>query len=294
MEKAKLQTLSHPCPELGAQEDLSISCTYPSIQNTCFHCQKLAKPSLAHQTEFCLQQAYVNCPVYALPVEMAFPAQFRHIPEDAPRRTAQTMLIFVLVAALGLLLWLEWGAVARFLQAPPTPAINAAMLQRPTHMPVLNATPTLPKNTRRPRPTLTSTVTATVTVTSTSLTVTRGLDVPFSVGDDKFIIHRILEGESLELIARKYTTTESVIRKINVFVPTPVWAGSVILISPGMQAVNPALPAFEPYQVPDAAITLAELALRLKVDPALLQYYTLCANPCRFDANDWLIIPRLR
>jgi hypothetical protein len=161
---------------------------------------------------------------------------------------------------------------------------------------VLTATPTLPKNTRRPTPTLTSTITTTptITVTSTAVPVTRGLDVPFSVGADKFVIHRILDGESLELIARKYTTTVSVIRKINVFMPVPLWAGSVILISPGMQAVNPSLPAFEPYHVPDAVITLAELALRLKVDEDLLKYYTACADPCRFDKNDLLIIPRLR
>jgi hypothetical protein len=143
---------------------------------------------------------------------------------------------------------------------------------------------------------MTNTITATATPTSstTLVPITRGLDLPFNVGDNRFLIHRVLAGETLEALARKYNTSEDVIRGINFFVPRPFWKDVIILISPGMQSVDPALPAFEPYKVPDADIALADLAVRLKVDPELLRYYTVCADPCRFDNDDWLIIPRLR
>jgi hypothetical protein len=294
MEKASLIDILPPCPELGAQDDPSISCAYPSYQNTCFHCQKLATPSLETQTKFCLTSDYDACPVRALPADQDFPAQMRFKPIAAPRSNTQAIMIMAVALILGLVIWVGWNPIGQLILPPPTSRINLVLASHPTKTPEPSATPILPTTTRRPRPTVTSTITPTATITIQPTTITRALDLPYSVGQTRFVIHRILSGETLERLARKYNTTEAIIRNINKVLPSPLWAGSVIIISPGMQSIDPALPTFEPYQVPDAAIMLADLAKRLNVEPALLKYYTGCNDPCRFAAREWLVIPRLR
>jgi hypothetical protein len=55
--------------------------------------------------------------------------------------------------------------------------------------------------------------------------------------------------------------------------------------------VDPELPAFQPYEVTEAKITIDELAQKLEVDSMLLRYFNACPDNCRLAAGDWLIIP---
>ena len=117
------------------------------------------------------------------------------------------------------------------------------------------------------------------------------LEVSINVDDHKFLIHRVGVGETFEILAKTYTTTPEVIRSINYSMKPSLWANSVIVISPGLQTVDPALPAFKTYQVTKQGIMIDELAEKLTVDPALLRLYNACDDNCRLAVGDWLIIP---
>ena len=102
------------------------------------------------------------------------------------------------------------------------------------------------------------------------------LEVPINVGDHKFLIHRVGVGETFEILAKNYTTTPDVIRSLNYSMRSSLWANSLIVISPGLQTVDLALPAFKTYQVSKQGIMIDELAGKLTVDPALLRLYNGC------------------
>ena len=309
MENPTLQFNDQSCPDLGAYGDAGISCTYVSTENTCFHCQNPEIPALAHQESFCLTAAYLACPVWAMARGQKFPAELRYepLPDQADdHRTRQTWVMALLICFLILGLWLGWkplmqfariGTLPEFAPSPTSLLSHSAsgMILTLTANSAPTASPVHPTNTRLPRPTLTSTPSPTLAASATIGRIELHLlDLPFNINTTSYLLHRVLAGETLEGLARKYSTSLDVIQKANLFITTPLWVGNVLVILPGTQTVDPAMPAFEPYQVPDAMIDLAALSTRLKVDPQLLQVYTDCQDSCQFDKGDWLMIPRLR
>jgi hypothetical protein len=120
----------------------------------------------------------------------------------------------------------------------------------------------------------------------------RVLDVPFQVGEHSFLIHQVREGENFETLEVHYDTTSDVILALNDSLSSPLWANSVIVISPGLRSVDLTVPAFQSYQITDDEAALDELARLLDTDADLLRYYNNCQNDCQFGVGDWIIIPR--
>ncbi len=301
-EKPALPYITTYCPKLGSQADVFSLYAYPSALNSCFQCRKPVTPNFTHQETFCLAVDHSICPVYGLPANKGFPARLRYKPPVDLGPIWQAAFTAALILALAGLVWLGWKPLARFVQAPEltrqaaSSALPLFPLPAPSQTLLPSTTPVFPTATQRPSPTptITITVTAIASATATSTQVMHVLDIPFSVGPTRFLLHRMLAGESLDGLALKYASSLEVLRKVNMYIPSPMIIGHVIVITPGLKVVDPALPAFEPYVIPDVVITLESLASRLKVDPVLLKYYTVCTDPCRFFAGEWLIIPRLR
>jgi hypothetical protein len=118
------------------------------------------------------------------------------------------------------------------------------------------------------------------------------LEIPFSVDEHSFLIHRVRAGESLAVLEVTYVTTSEVILALNDSLSAPLKASSVIVISPGVQVVDRHLPAFRPHEVKDK-ISIDELARQLNVSTELLRYYNDCSNNCRLVTGDWLIVPNI-
>jgi LysM repeat protein len=116
------------------------------------------------------------------------------------------------------------------------------------------------------------------------------LEIPIAIGERKLLIHCVLAGETFEMLAQTYTTTSEVIRALNPSLNPPLLANRAIVISPGLQSIDPALPAFQAYEVTEAEITIDELAQKLEVDSMLLRNFNACPDNCRLAAGDWLII----
>ncbi len=121
------------------------------------------------------------------------------------------------------------------------------------------------------------------------------LGVPFRIARKVFVIHHFQIGDSLEQLAKEYSTTIEVMQRINFFSLGSALIDGIIILCPGLTKVDPALPAFEPYHVADAGINVVDLANRLMADPILLKYYNgyETTDSCHFWEGDWLLIPRM-
>jgi hypothetical protein len=122
------------------------------------------------------------------------------------------------------------------------------------------------------------------------------LEVPFMVGNQTLLMHRILDGQQVTLLIQQHQTTIEVLQEINYKRAVPLWTGQVIVIAPGL-IVNVApnlLPPFEPYQVTDKEISIEDLNLKLGADLAALKYYNGCSGGCWLVKGDWLLVPRTK
>jgi hypothetical protein len=289
MKNSSQQNFSQPCPQLGVYDDPRTSFDYPSLENMCFHCRKPATPLLTHQGEFCLTSANETCPVHELPSNQPFPLMLRMVYKAHSFSIRQFLLFIVLVFGVAFWAWVGWESLFQ-----PKHTQNSLVLSTIANkVPVMPSEIPLPPRTKTfvlPSPTLIFEP----TLTETKKTAVRKLDVPFKIGDNYFVIHRILAGETIEQVAIKFSTSTESIEKINFLPVTSLWVDRLILIMLETEVVGPALPAFEPYQVPDPEISLVDLAKRFEIEPYQLKYYNVCRNPCLFFVGDWLIIPRSR
>lgn len=115
------------------------------------------------------------------------------------------------------------------------------------------------------------------------------LETPIGL-DQKFMIHRMMEGESLELLAGKYETTVATIQAVNYYLPLPIHINWTVVIPLGMIDIS-GLPAFQPYMVV-AGMTVEEFAQSMSVDVSTLSYYNGLTATYQLSPGDWLLIPR--
>lgn len=288
---SKTEPVSTLCPHLGLRDDPGTAFAYPNLTNTCFKCRPPHTPRLEHQSAACLAAAHTQCPVYQQPAEGAFfPAELAWAGSRA-RQTRRFPLWGWAAVGLGLLLagvsgWLLFRPVA---SAPvPSPVVGE---------PALLATPSLkpPKvGVTSPPPTLTPippTATETATPTLTPLPPqVHTLDQPVIVNGQAFVMHRIIDGEQLAILTKRYQTSVEVLNAINFYPPVPVWAGRVLVLAPGLLELPTIMP-LDPYEVTEAT-RLEDLAASLAVDPQLMLTYNGCNPGCELAPGDWVMVPR--
>lgn len=190
----------------------------------------------------------------------------------------------------------------------PTATYTPTLTPSITPTPTITRTPTLtytPSNTptRTKTPTSTSTATPTKTATRTpSRTPTKtftpsataippySLEVPIG-GQDKFIIHRVMAGESLSVIAENFDSTPEIITALNYSLPFPIKVDTLVIV-PYQNNNTADMPILEPYQVIHAQATIEQLAALLDADPALMRMYNDCAAGQVFFKDNWILVPR--
>jgi len=283
MAKSQDPSIASTCPHIGLKDDPSTFFSYPSTGNCCYHCQHSAVPLLAHQAAYCLGGKHADCPVYRQAENKPFPPQFRAGKDHRAARSGsigRLLIIFIVILLLGLV-----GFI--FFRKFVTPPLMAPSQTFPTQTipTAIQPSATIVPPTRSPAPT------SILVPTTTTVPQAHALEVPINVGDHKFIIHQVVEGQTFEMLTATYTTTPDVIRALNYFMPPSLWENSVIVISPGLKTVDPELPAFLAYEVTEAEITIDELTQKLEVDSMLLRNFNACPDNCLLAAGDWLIIP---
>ncbi len=116
------------------------------------------------------------------------------------------------------------------------------------------------------------------------------LGVPIG-GEIQFIIHRVMEGETLLHFAEKYGTTVDAIKAINYDLLDILWADWVIVIPLEFTDVSD-LPVFEPYEVVDENIKISYLAEKLEVSLEQLAHYNNVSEDFVLYPGDWIVVPR--
>jgi hypothetical protein len=280
------------CPYLGLREDPGSLAAYPSPHNVCHRCSPPSVPVLHHQSSTCLTSNYATCPAQtdsALPHELI-------LPSTNPRRPQQNTPI--VWGAAVLLVGAILVAIVLFATKNNRPVVAAplatATVDAALPAPQIRSTevqPT-PSNTPEPSPTATPSPIPTPTFTSEPQIQPGVHQLQSELGGDiKLIMYRILDGDQLPIVARRYQTSPEAVQAINFKSVYPLWVNHVIVIPLNTEDVTE-LPKFEAYEITDAQIDLQSLAEILGVDSAQIKYYNLCPQNCLVQKGDWVLLPR--
>ncbi|MBA4380665.1 MAG: hypothetical protein C0393_08340 [Anaerolinea sp.] len=204
-------------------------------------------------------------------------------------------VLAILVVVVGVIIW---QVIARGLFSPPSQdgggasaATQTALSAAPsTPVGVTNPVLTPPNEVTplSPTPTLAPTSIASPTPT-TQPVLNLALEVPLGLGQ-RFMIHRVMEGESLELFARRYATTIEAIQAVNYYLPSPLLVNWTVVIP--LESIDvQGLPAFQPIMVV-GDMTVEEFAQSNSVDVSTLSYFNALEVSYRLSRGDWLLIPR--
>ncbi len=290
------------CLSIGRANDPDSLVAYPSMANRCHHCHPLAIPTFEHQGAVCLTEKYLECGVFLNSKGGKFPSEIEH-PENAAHNKLRRItsssyrlwfgafigfLTVLLVILAGIFAFKPAAAVPAIIQSNTQPAVSPSATVSPT----VTIQVTLPLPLPSPVPSKTLVPKKVVPTKTATLTpaVFFGLDTTLGT-DKKFIIHRVLAKQNLELLANRYNTTQQAILAITYELFTPVWVGKLVIIPVDQKDVS-GLPVLQPYKITQAGITLTELAKTLGVNVDDLERFNGCGL-CRFKAGSWiLIIPK--
>jgi LysM repeat protein len=284
------------CPYVGFSGDPDTALSYPSHANCCHHAKPVISISLAHQRNFCLTPKFKLCPVSQKEKIEPLPKEFAAGVSIEKKNKALFRIILLVGAVLiGLLLLalmagMFQGQVQSKSTASSTMVTESVLI---TQTPTLNVLPT----DTAPEPTRTPTRTPTLKILPTHTTVVptpthipmHQLETPFGE-TPRFVIHRVIDGETFIFLSEKYSTSKEAIVAINFGMQPVLWANTIIVIPVGMTDVT-GLPSFSTFMVAEQGMTIEDLATKVSVDVTLLKLYNALPNGYVFDQGEWVLIP---
>ena len=276
-------TISHVCPHLGLSDDATTSLGFPSKSNYCHNSNPVSRPRLKHQEQFCLGGKYGQCPLFLSEQAIPLPEELKaptHKASDNTKKTNQRN-VAIAISAVVVILAVGWG----ILQSQQSTAITVAVI------------PTLPTPTAESLTTNTPVMTSTPALVSTPTNpaAAQRLDTIFGE-ENKFVVHKVVEGENLTQIASAFETSIDAILTINYIQTYPIWVGSILLV-PVKSIDASKYPGIEQYlpAEQDRGISVDELAAKLQVDAQELRLYNGWTNSWdRPIVGEIVLVPRPR
>lgn len=274
------------CPYLGLVDDPETTISYPSISNYCHRSKPAGIIVFDHQQQYCLDERHTSCPVFQREKPGPLPKEIRvrqpGITETHPWLPVAALLSII---ALGIALSMIFGII----KLPSLFGVEEQIAN--TKLP-----PTAPIPTSTNIPTrVPPTATATISPTSIPPTVTptqqayRLLETPLPEYPN-LMIHRLKEGEGINLLAQLYNTTSAAISAVNYNLAPVLWINSVIVIPVGATDVA-GLPKFSTYEVQRSGISIEEFSQSNQLDADQLKKYNVLPDGYILTQGEWLIIP---
>jgi LysM repeat protein len=290
----KDNSMSRPqnsCPDIGLKEDSATFSAFPSQMNACHHVRPVQVPKIPHQRTYCLQSAHIHCPIFEAQPGGRMPKEFK----KTRRLSKKTWKLLICGGVITMLLFvvLVWLFIGRPWFSIPDEEISPTQTQ-PAAAPLETWLVTVAVDlfTQTPSPTQAPPTPTNIPPTSTQEDPILALETPIG-GEIQFIIHRVKEGETLQIFADQYNTTVAAITAINYDLIVPLWINWLVVIPLNITDVSN-LPAFEAYQVEEEGVSVQALAEQLSVSlEDMMRYNNLDANHALHE-GEWLLIPRER
>lgn len=288
-------TQSENCPYIGLLGDPATFSDFPAQMNACHHLNPVSTPNLYHQRSFCLSPTFVDCPIYQNERGTRMPKAFQYQSLGFSNRGKKLILyiglgVIGLALAFSLLIDAKWPPSSSATNPPgetqyaPTlieTAVQISQEEGEANLPQITPTPTelMPTATQAPP-------------TPTPEPQNLALDSP--IGKEyQFIIHRVAEGETLQIFADQYNTSVEAITAVNYELISPLWIGWVVIIPMNTTDVSN-LPAFEAYMIQQQSIALRGLADQLSASLEEIALYNNINVEYVLTEGEWLLIPRER
>jgi hypothetical protein len=288
------------CPSLGSCDDPDTARGYPTKQNCCYRVKPVGIVKVDHQAHFCLTADYAKCPAFQKAEGASFPDDLVYheatLFRGENKNSAKPIVILgTILIVLGLAIWqmfsmglLHWNvAFPIFTQttkvaALATPSLANGITPTFTSMPPTPTSTSIPSST--PVPTNTLSAISAITLPGNTLETPIGFET-------KFIIHRVLDGESFTMLAQRYNTSVGAIKAVNVGAPDILWVDSLMVI-PINQTEAAGLPALKPFQV-DKDIQVEDLAKELSTELAEFEQLNGLQDGQMLKAGDWVLLPQI-
>lgn len=289
------------CPFLGLKEDRATISAYPSHWNVCYHVSPKCTPDLVHQRSFCLSHNYQDCIVFKQSDNIKMPKKLMssELGRCKKNKLSKILIVLVLLSVIGIStffmrnLWLPIIAPQEIVVSDGSQQITfPGGYKTSTKVLVLGAENfnQQPTQTEAIKPTITpSPIVQTPTATKTNPPL--ALETPIGLLY-QFVIHRVVEGESLLLFANWYDTSAEAIQAVNLNLTYPIQIGTLVIIPVEILDVTD-LPAFEAYEVTQD-ISVEDLAIKLGVAVEDLILYNNLESGTLLRSGDWIIVPRER
>jgi len=295
-ENQPIQFENMSCPYLGLKDDRVSYTAFPSRWNVCYHAQPPETPNFSHQRHFCLQTAHKRCHIFRAEETRKLPKAIRYQSKGLSKRTKRIILIgsiscLVILVFAGILLRDQWfnalvGMISFEGQVTETPFMAATAVPTQEYA----ATEDRDQGTQ-PSPTVIepTDTPATIAPSPTIHDPILALDTP--IGEEyQFVIHRVAEGESLQIFADQYNTSIEAINAVNHNLIAPLWINWLIIIPVNNTDVME-LPTFEAYQV-EEEISVRTLAEELSINLENVLFYNAIDSDHILHEGEWLLVPR--
>lgn len=272
------------CRYLGSIDDPATAISYFSVNNCCYHADPVSVVGFEHQQRFCLSSDHVTCPVYQKESIEPFPKEYIYEGPGISKPRAWVPFVGlagVLLLALVLGMLLKVFPVPFMQQNDLEPTVTQAAV-----IPPQNELPTMSKPSDTPTQLIATEAIATLSPTARTYHL---LETPIGQ-DSRLVIHRLLEGEGVKLLALLYETTPEAILAVNYNLPPVLWVDSVIVIPVRTKDVS-GLPRFSTYEVIEEGLTIEELAVSMQVNLGQLLRFNDLPEGYELSRGEWLLIP---
>ena len=263
------------CPFLKLENNPTISLAYASQNSACYKIPIPQLVSMAYQKETCLSGRSALCPVTAAGFEGPLPPEILGKPR--PKFTIKGSLSR-LTSVLAVLLIL--GAMAYILNVTGVSSAFVNLLS------VLGL-PVQAWSGSHNLPIPHSTLFASEILTSTPQTNTYSQDVILGP-ENQYTVHILLEGESMDILARTYHMTPEAIKKVNPRINDRLEPLMVLVMVPGNQSLDKLVP-LQAIRI-EKETNLPDLLTSYKIDKAVFQIYNQSLGN-QILPGQWIILP---
>ena len=295
------------CPYFGLRHDRRTAMNYPSPQNFCHNVPPPAIPGVDYQSQFCLTAACTTCKLYVGNSRKRMPANIASAEGGNLQKRRKLIWIPLVITLLLMVALAAWKIFSPNLIIKPvaqqpvvldnatkmvatetqlaSPLPEATVISAPTKVQSVTITSTPTKSST---PTTTYTITLTPTPTRV-LPLGHLLEVPFGRGQ-KYLLHQVVDPETIELLAERYMTSVDVIIRANNNLILPLTAGTVSIIPLNQTDVSAIIP-LSAFRISTIGVTLQTFAQENGLNLDVLSALNDLAPEYQLQPGEWVIAP---